>query len=84
MLLDMPTHDTDLRELDHRVSDGIEVRLMWRPADDQPLVTVSDGKTGESFTVLVMPHQRAYDVFHHPFAYGGEPAGEPDLTGAGR
>ena len=83
MLLDMPTHDTEPRELDHRVSDGIEVRLLWRPADDQPLVTVSDSKTGESFTVLVMPHQRAYDVFHHPFAYGGAPSGEPDLTGAG-
>jgi hypothetical protein len=58
-----------LRELDHRVSDGIDVRLLWRPHDDRTLVAVSDAKTGESFMFEVGADQRALDVFHHPFAY---------------
>ena len=81
------THSTPtLRELDHRVSDGIDVRLLWRPADDRALVAVSDGKTGESFTVEVGPDQRALEVFHHPYAYAPDrPAADPadgELTSA--
>ena len=66
----MTTHTTaELRELDHRASDGIDVRLLWRPSDDRALVAVSDAKTGEAFTIEVGAGQRALDVFHHPFAY---------------
>lgn len=66
----MPTHsNSPLRELDHRISDGIDVRLLWRPHDDRALVAVSDARTGEAFTIEVAPHQRVLDVFHHPFAY---------------
>jgi hypothetical protein len=66
----MDTHPSStLRELDHRVSDGIDVRLLWRPHDDRALVAVSDARTGEAFTLEVGPDQRALDVFHHPFAY---------------
>ena len=68
----MSTHTTaELRELDQRVSDGIDVRLLWRPSDDRTLVSVSDAKTGEAFTIEVAASQRALDVFHHPFAYAG-------------
>ena len=68
----MTTHTTpELLELDHRVSDGIEVQLLWRPSDDRALVAVSDAKTGEAFTIEVGADQRALDVFHHPFAYAG-------------
>jgi hypothetical protein len=84
----MTTNQTaTLRELDHRVSDGIDVRLLWRPQDDRALVTVSDFKTGEAFTIEVGPDQRALDVFHHPFAYaasrrsgGNESTGELELV----
>jgi hypothetical protein len=66
----MTTHaNPTLRELDHRISDGIDVRLLWRPEDDRALVAVSDAKTGESFTVEVGENQRALEVFHHPYAY---------------
>jgi hypothetical protein len=66
----MTTHSTPtLRELDQRVSDGIDVRLLWHPQDDRVLVAVSDAKTGESFTLEVGADQRAIDVFHHPYAY---------------
>jgi hypothetical protein len=76
-----------VRELDHRVSDGIDVRLLWRPHDDRALVAVSDFKTGEAFTIEVGRDQRALDVFHHPFAYaptrrsgGNESTGELELV----
>ena len=68
----MPDNATAaLRELDHRVSDGIDVRMLWRPQDDRVLVAVADAKTGQSFTIEVGADQRALDVFHHPFAYAG-------------
>jgi hypothetical protein len=59
------------RELDHRESDGIQVRLLWRPNDDTALVAVSDARTGESFSVEVRDGERAVDVFQHPYAYAG-------------
>jgi hypothetical protein len=65
----------ELRELDHRVSDGIDVRLLWRPYDDRVLVAVSDSKTGQKFAIEVGRDQRAMDVFHHPFAYAGSRTG---------
>jgi hypothetical protein len=69
----MTTNQTaELRELDHRVSDGIDVRLLWRPYDDRVLVAVNDSKTGEAFAIEVGRDQRALDVFHHPFAYAGD------------
>ena len=68
----MTAHLTEpLRELDHRVNDGIEVRLLWHPHDDRALVAVSDARTGEDFTIQVAEGQRALDVFHHPYAYSG-------------
>lgn len=60
---------TMARELDSRTSDGIQVRLLWRPLDDNILVAVNDTKTGEAFQVEVRPGQRALDVFQHPYAY---------------
>jgi hypothetical protein len=63
------TTATLVRELDSRVSDGIEVRLLWRERDDRVLVAVRDERTGEAFSVEVADDQRALDVFHHPFAY---------------
>jgi hypothetical protein len=81
------TANDTLRELDHRVSDGIEVRLLWRPADDRALVALEDAKTGVSFTLEVGAGQSALDVFHHPYAYAPDgvwerPAGG-ELTPAG-
>jgi len=68
----MPENPTSaLRELDHRVSDGIAVWLLWRPQDDRALVAVRDAKTGESFTIEVAEGQKALEVFRHPYAYVG-------------
>ena len=57
------------RELDRRSTDRIDVRLLWRERDNRVIVAVSDGKTGERFSVKVHPGERPLDVFHHPFAY---------------
>ena len=57
------------RELAYRASDGIEVSLLWRPADDRLTVVVSDARTDDSFELVVAPGERALDVFEHPFAY---------------
>jgi hypothetical protein len=63
------TTDTLYRELDHRTSDGIDVRLLWRPLDDTVHVAVADAKSGDAFTIEVREGERAMDVFQHPFAY---------------
>jgi hypothetical protein len=60
-----------MRELDHRNSDGIEVRLLWSQHEDRVFVAVNDAKTEESFTIEVREGDRAMDVFQHPFAYAG-------------
>ena len=65
------------RELDRRLSDGIEVRLLWRPHDDVCLVAVSDARTEESFAIEVRPGEKPTDVFNHPYAYA---ASRPKLA----
>jgi hypothetical protein len=57
------------RELDSRTNNGIEVRLLWRPADDRALVAVTDTKTGEAIELMVRKGDSALDAFHHPYAY---------------
>jgi hypothetical protein len=57
------------RELHSRVSDGIQVRMLWNERDGRVTVTVADGKTGDAFVVEVLDGERAMDVFHHPHAY---------------
>jgi hypothetical protein len=58
-----------IRELDCRISDGIEVRLLWRPHDEVVLVAVSDARTEEAFAIEVRDGENPLDVFHHPYAY---------------
>ena len=70
------TTDTPMRELDHRHSDGIDVRLLWSQGDNRVHVAVNDHKTGESFVVEVREGESAANIFQHPFAYAdrGVPA----------
>ena len=58
-----------LRELQSRVSDGIQVDLLWCERSGRARVAVTDTKSGETFSVPVRDGERALDVFHHPFAY---------------
>jgi hypothetical protein len=65
------------RELDSRHSDGIDVRLLWRPHDNTVLVAVSDARTQESFAIEVREGEKATEVFQHPYAYA---ASRPKLA----
>jgi hypothetical protein len=58
----------DLRELDARSGDGLEVELLWSPASDALVVRVLDAKSGDRFELDVGPDE-ALDAFRHPFAY---------------
>jgi hypothetical protein len=64
---------TEVRELAHRVSNGVEVSLLWNAAEDSLTVIVADVELG---TALEVPAARdnALDVFYHPFAYAGDTA----------
>lgn len=57
-----------IRELDHRRSDGIDVRLLWNSRTNGVSVAVEDHHTSETF-VLDVPSGQARDAFLHPYAY---------------
>ena len=55
------------QELAYRSSNGIDVFLLWCPADDSLAVLVIDDNA-DSFELVVGPAE-AMEVFHHPYAY---------------
>jgi len=55
-------------ELAHREADGIEVSLLWSPADDSLTVVCADTRTDDRFAVSA-ESTNALDVFHHPYAH---------------
>jgi hypothetical protein len=55
------------RELAYRSSNGIDVFLLWCPADDSLAVVVID-ESAESFELIVSSNE-ALDVFDHPYAH---------------
>jgi hypothetical protein len=56
------------RELAHRVTDGLEVQLLWRASDDTVAVVVNPPRTGASFEFSVEP-DHALNAFRHPYLY---------------
>jgi hypothetical protein len=62
----------DVRELDHRTADGIEVALLWHTGRDFLSVVVSDAKRGGAFELVLDERDDALDVFHHPYAYAAQ------------
>ena len=57
-----------VKELAQRISNGVEVSLVWSEEEDALRVLVFDSTTGEDFEVPA-PREKALDVFYHPFAY---------------
>ena len=55
------------RELAYRSSNGIDVFLLWGPADDSLAVVVID-EAADSFELSVTSSD-ALDVFDHPYAH---------------
>jgi hypothetical protein len=79
----------DIRELDHRTADGVEVALLWDASRDFVSVLVSDTRAGEAFELVLDDRDDALDVFHHPYAYAayrgldfGATAREDELVAA--
>jgi hypothetical protein len=66
-------------ELDARHSGGIDVELLWDPRTQGLSVVAHDATSDETVTIYVEADQ-ALEVFHHPFAYAGEPAPRIGLT----
>jgi hypothetical protein len=64
----LTTGDTEMRELDHRSSDDIEVTLLWSARTNRVFVSVLERRTEALFRFEVAPGE-ALGAFHHPFAY---------------
>ena len=56
-------------ELESRETNGITVRLFWSRLTNLVTITVDDAANGDHFEVVLDEHDRALDVFHHPFAH---------------
>jgi hypothetical protein len=56
-------------ELDHRTSDGIDVRLLWDRDSGRVYVSVDDSRTGSAFEVEVGENDSPLEVFRHPYAH---------------
>jgi hypothetical protein len=65
------TSEPAVRELDRRVNDGFDVRLLWNSRTNRVFVAVEDQRHGESFE-LAVDGADALEAFHHPFAYSRE------------
>ena len=61
------TAQSDIRELAHRSSSGIDVRLRWDANAGGCFVTVVDLSSLEAFEIAV-GDRSPMDVFHHPYA----------------
>jgi hypothetical protein len=71
------TSEIEIRELDRRSNNGIDVTLLWSPHANRVFVAVEDEPSGESFSVDV-DGAHALDAFHHPYAYAGR--AQPDYA----
>ena len=56
-------------ELDHRNTDGIDVRLMWDRDSNRVYVTVDDSRSGTAFELEVGENDSPLEVFRHPYAH---------------
>ena len=67
------TRSSFRRELAHRSNGGLDVTLLWAPAQgeqgkDELVVCVCDMRDGLYFEIPAEPYL-AFHIFHHPFAY---------------
>ncbi|MDX6408330.1 MAG: hypothetical protein QOE13_1401 [Gaiellaceae bacterium] len=56
-------------ELAVREQAGVVVTLLWLRGTDVLFVSLTDHGNGEAFELVLQPHERALDVFYHPYAY---------------
>ncbi len=56
-----------LRELDHRVDDGVAVTLLWNPDTNVTYLRVQDRKTGAPERMVKCLPGRERECFRHPY-----------------
>jgi hypothetical protein len=71
------TDEASRTELASRESNGIVVRLFWSRSTNLVTVAVDDAANDEYFELVLDEHDRALDVFHHPFAHAAARGLEP-------
>jgi hypothetical protein len=59
----------DVRELDRRVSGGLDIRLVWNAHDNSTIVELRHRGLGDAPLRFEVPPARALEAFHHPFAH---------------
>ena len=64
----MTTSAAERRELAHRITNGIDVTLLWIESTNTVAVAVLDTHSGEELEFEV-DGSRALDAFNHPYAY---------------
>jgi hypothetical protein len=79
------TDDFSRTELASRETNGITVRLLWSRSTNLVTVTVDDVPNDEHFELVLDEHDRALDVFNHPFAHAAARgiefrSGRPELV----
>jgi hypothetical protein len=62
------TSQTEMRELDRRINDGFDVRLLWNSLTGRVFVALEDERQSDSIEFEV-PAADALAAFQHPFAY---------------
>jgi hypothetical protein len=62
-------HAQDLRELDHRVSGGLDVRLLWNAHDNSTIVELRHRELEQVPLRFEVPPEHALHAFRHPFAH---------------
>jgi len=63
------TEKTWRTELARRENNGITVTLLWSRRTGLVTVAVADAANDEYFELVLDEHERAMDVFNHPFAH---------------
>jgi len=57
-----------MRELDRRINDGYDVKLLWDADANRIFVSVDDSRDDDSF-LFEVDRAHALEAFHHPFAF---------------
>jgi hypothetical protein len=65
----MDTDEARRTELASRESNGVTVQLFWSRETNLVTVAVSDSAKGDYFELVLDEHERAMEVFHHPYAH---------------
>jgi hypothetical protein len=66
---------SQVRELDHRHSEGIDVSLLWHARTNRVSIALTDERSGESLSFEIDPSE-ALSAFHHPYAYAARASEE--------